>query len=83
MALTNSIWRLLNTIFNIGVPDDMSPEDAKYIRMINMGALIFISFVPAYLIPISILMILYVEDVNLVAILGHIVIEASVALCGA
>jgi len=34
----------LKTIFNIGVPLGMSPEDAKYIGMCNLGAFFFILF---------------------------------------
>jgi diguanylate cyclase (GGDEF)-like protein len=36
--------QIIKRIFNIGVPPDMAPEEAKYIGMCNAGALFFIFF---------------------------------------
>ena len=38
----------LKKIFNIGVPSDMDPVEAKYIGMSNIGALFFIVSSPPF-----------------------------------
>jgi len=36
MSLKFSLAAKLQAVFNIGVPPEMDPENAKYIRMTNM-----------------------------------------------
>lgn len=40
--------RYLQRIFNVGIPPDMDPVEAKYIGMCNIGAVFFILMTPFY-----------------------------------
>lgn len=53
MGMFNSIFHLINKIRNIGVSDNITPEDLKYIHLINMYGFV-ISLLMLFLILFSI-----------------------------
>ncbi len=41
--------KVLQSIFNIGIPPSMQPDEAKYIRMVNVVVFYFISVMPIFI----------------------------------
>lgn len=50
MELLRALGKFVAGIIQTGVPPEMSPEDAKYIRLINMAALLSILVLPVWMI---------------------------------
>jgi class 3 adenylate cyclase len=48
MALLNTIWKGFWAIGEIGITPDVRPEEAKHIRLLNMGFLLFVVINLAY-----------------------------------